>query len=216
MATTSTFKPAANTDNNTWGPDFYSGDINDYSNMGKPTAYEWHSSMRFPSVTVPAKAIITSAKITLNAYWSHSNTDVNVKIYGNDVDNAVAPTTFGEAQGLVLTTAYTLWSAIPAWTMGTNYDTPDLKTIIQEIIDRSGWASGQAIQIVIRNNSSSDLAGRQYSNFKKGADVCPILTITYYTQWSKKINSVSTPAKVYGVSNAAVTGVVYKINTVSR
>jgi GTPase SAR1 family protein len=98
----------------------------------------------------------------------------------------------------------------------TAYDSVDISTIIQEIVNRSGWASGQAMQFMIFDNGSTDNAGRLYYTYKQGIGSCPILTITYHTQWEHKINTVSTPAKVYGVTNASDNFKVNKVNTVGR
>ena len=48
------------------------------------------------------------------------------------------------------TATVTYWPASVAWVTGKNSDTPDIKTIIQEIIDLDGWVSGNAIQIAWR------------------------------------------------------------------
>ena len=32
------------------------------------------------------------------------------------------------------------WDALPAWSGGTWYDTADLATIVQQVVDRSGWS----------------------------------------------------------------------------
>ena len=69
-----------------------------------------------------------------------------VKIVGTDVDNVSTPSAASDGN----TSLHT--SAIVEWTNptihSTNYQTsPDIKTIIQEIVDRSGWSAGNAIMI---------------------------------------------------------------------
>jgi hypothetical protein len=211
-----TFKPTANGDNVTWNQlaQFYNNVENSW--IGKPaSASWWKSSLRFPSVTVPKNATIDTAKITFDAHANWTG-EVNAIIYGNDVDDAVAPTNLTEAGALVSTTASAAWSDIAEWVVDSDYDTPSLVTIVQEIVDRSGWASGQAMQFMIYDNGSAENAGRGYHNYKESADLCPILTITYHTQWVNKINTVSTPAKIYGVANASDNYKVNKVNTVGR
>lgn len=127
---------------------------------------------------VPKLATINAAKITFNAHANFAGT-VNATIYGNDIDDAVAPTNLTEAGNLVNTTASVAWTDIAEWTVGNNYDSVDISTIVQEIVNRSGWASGQAMQFMIFDNASADNAGRGYHNYKEGLDYCPILTITY-------------------------------------
>jgi hypothetical protein len=230
VATTKTYKPAADGDNGLWSDSGYfrplglPDDTQLYFGYGNPYTYynTYHAFFRFPSVDVPVGAVINSAKITLNAHASNSTDDCNIKIYGTDADNPAAPTNADECKALTLTTAYSLWSNIADIVADTNYDTPDITTVIQEIVNRSGWASGNALIVLFKDNGSVpgelayNQANRNAHTHKQGLDVCPILTITYHTQWGHKINTVSTPAKVYGVANASDNFKVNKINTVAR
>ena len=41
-----------------------------------------------------------------------------------------------------LTTASVAWSNMAAWTAGQWYNSPDISSIIQEIVNQGGWTSG--------------------------------------------------------------------------
>ena len=148
--------PAANADDCCWSANRFSSSQlyigrNNYSESN-------NAAFRFPNVTIPQGATIDSAVIALTASgYSGSNT-VNVLIHANDEDAAVAPTTKEAGAALVLTTANVAWAAIGVWQDKTQYDSPDIKTVIQEIVDREGWASGNALMVVLADNSST--AGR--------------------------------------------------------
>ena len=84
--------PLASADDYHWGgtsifdntePSMWFGD------NGEPP--DMNVGFRFPSVTIPQGAIIESAHLTLFAADYFAGT-LNVSIYGNNVDNAVAPT----------------------------------------------------------------------------------------------------------------------------
>jgi hypothetical protein len=158
-----TYYPAASGDDGYWDSNGFFGD-NDYLVIGKSTVSR-HSFVRFPSVTIPQGSIVSEAYIRFTAQDTDSSTVVNANIYFNNVDNAVAPTSIGEGDGLALTSAVA-WSAIAAWTNDTQYNTPELKTILQTVIDRGSWSSNNAIQIVIKNNGSSGSARRLPSSFE--------------------------------------------------
>lgn len=158
-----TYYPAASGDDGYWDSNDFFGD-NDYLVIGKSTVSR-HSFVRFPSVTIPQGSIISEAYIRFTAQDTDSSTVVNANIYFNNVDNAVAPTSIGEGDGLALTSAVA-WSAIAAWTNDTQYNTPELKTILQTVIDRGSWSSNNAIQIVIKDNGSSGSARRLPSSFE--------------------------------------------------
>ena len=105
---------------------------------------------RFQNVVVPQGATIDSAYIKLN--WEGGE-DVNFLIAAVDVDDFDVPTDNTYAAHGTETTATITWS-IPlegSQDSGKYYKTsPDIKTIIQEIVDRAGWSSGNAIGIIIR------------------------------------------------------------------
>lgn len=110
----------------------------------------YHAGARFPSVTIPNGATITNAYIIFTGYQNSEVNDPHLHIYGNAVDNSTAPTSVSQAEALALTSAMVEWYP-EYWNQNVLYYSPNLSTIIQEIVTRSGWSSGNALQIVIRN-----------------------------------------------------------------
>lgn len=109
------------------------------------------AQMRFLGVTVPQGATINSAYLTIVSSGADSTTTVNSKLRGAAVDNATMATTTGGGLGSFenppFTTAIVNWDGIATFTNGGTYTTPDISTIIQEIVNRVGWVSGNAIAI---------------------------------------------------------------------
>ena len=118
--------------------------------------------VRFPSINIPQGATITSAFVRFFCETSTSGVTCNLNCYFNDEDIAVAPTNISEFNTLSLTTAIA-WNNLEAWVNGTQYDTPSLVSILQDIIDRIGWSSDNAVQIIIKNNAGSNNAYRVVS-----------------------------------------------------
>ena len=113
------------------------------------TYYEYGGGMRFTNITIPQGATITEAYLTLRC----SNTGqgaTNSRISAEDVDDAPTfadnKTTF-DTRWAARTTARVDWDAIPDWTLNNDYNSPEIKTVIQEIVDRGGWSSGNDIVI---------------------------------------------------------------------
>ena len=161
-----TYYPAANSDDAyVTGASFYVED-NDFvfGNVGSAC----DGFVRFLNVTIPQGATITSAYVKFTCSISQSTTVCNLNCYFNDADNPSAPTDATEFNALDLTGAVA-WSAVAAWTDGTQYDTPELKTILQTIVDRGGWASGQAIIVVVKDNGSDGSARRYASQYDRDA-----------------------------------------------
>ena len=96
------------------------------------------AEMRFLNVTIPQGATITAAYIQITSSNTDSANTVNSRIYGTNLDNAAIDTTTGVGPGTFenppWTTAVVAWDAIPAWTNGSVNDSPDISTIIQEIV----------------------------------------------------------------------------------
>lgn len=143
--------------------------------------------MRFLNVTIPQGATITAATITGVSSDSDSANTVNSKLRGVDVDNAAISTTTGGGAGSFenppFTTAVVTWDAISAWTNGTSYSTPDISTIIQEIVNRSGWASGNAMVIswddLDKRSTQSGTTIRRWESYNNSPGNAPLLEVTY-------------------------------------
>ena len=100
----------------------------------------------------------------------------NLVIQGQAADNAAAFATGASPSSRPRTTASVNWSPVP-WTRGeagANQRTPDLKTVIQEIVSRPGWASGNALAMIITGT------GRRTAwAFNGGASLAPLLHVEY-------------------------------------
>ena len=152
-----------------------------YVNLGNDggTYYD-KMFIRFPGVTIPAGSSIFTATLTLTAYASLSAGPPSVSIYFNDVDDAVAPISKAELDGLAITTAVVAWD-VPSTTADSEYTTPDFSAVLQEVIDRAGWSANNSLTILYgtRNNEGGY---RSFSSYDRGVDLAPKLEITYVPQ----------------------------------
>jgi len=92
-------------------------------------------------------------------------------IYGEAADNAGTYNASNyNISSRPYTTASVTWSSIMAWYAGRIYKTPELKTVVGEILARSGWASGNAM--AFKFNVSQD--NSNYPNrFNTAYDTSP-------------------------------------------
>jgi len=156
------------------------------------SSYQWGSGMRFTNITITHGATIDSAYLTLRAYNSSSTTVCNTRISAEDVDNA--PTFADDADAFDArwanrTTARVDWDGIGAWTKDTDYDSPEIKTVIQEIVDRDGWASGNDIVIFWDDFDDRATTYRQTYSYDDSTSKAPQLVITYTAPprgWAQK------------------------------
>ncbi len=118
--------------------------------------------MRFAGVNVPKGATITAAHITFRAVPPdppNTNTGpTTLAVQAQAADNAP---TFASTRWNLSTRSRTAASVawVPAsWTSGLDYDTPDLKTVVQEVVNRAGWASGNSMVFVVTGTGSRSAA----------------------------------------------------------
>ena len=107
--------------------------------------------LRFTGLTIPAGATVTSAYIQFKAKTTTSEV-TNLSFQAQAADN---PPSFSGALHNVSTrartTAAVAWSPT-AWTVGTAgaaQRTPDLAPVLQEVVARSGWSSGNALALIV-------------------------------------------------------------------
>ena len=109
--------------------------------------------IRFPNITIAQGATVSDAELTV---WANANVSSNfdVKFWAHDVDNATAPADETELYGSssfsgALTTAYETTDPFNEGSLsaGDEITVEDLGPIIQEIVNRGSWASGNALII---------------------------------------------------------------------
>ncbi len=121
------------------------GDPTLYSGDWSSGDYDWASGFRFTGVTIPQGATITSAYLTLNSAGV-SGAIQQKFINGEAADNAATFSTAADYNGRTRTSASVSWTA-GAWTSGTWYNSTDITTVVQEIVNRAGWTSGNAMAL---------------------------------------------------------------------
>jgi len=120
---------------------------------------------RFDNVVIPPGVEITAAKITLTAYGNTAVDDVNVLIKCVEASDPIAPTNYSTWTALSWFSTSVAWNTVVAFVDGTQYDTPSLIAIFQEVVMGPFWASGDAIIVGFFNNSSDTNAFRNASAY---------------------------------------------------
>lgn len=104
------------------------------------------SGWRFTNAVIPDGATITNAVFSL--YEDAAGSDaMTVDVYAEDADNSDDFLSTASVVSRTLTTATYAWS-IPATSSAYN-STGSIASLIQEVIDRPGWSSGNAITIIV-------------------------------------------------------------------
>jgi hypothetical protein len=134
------------------------------------------------AVTIPQGATITSAKLQVySASHSGATGAYTARISIEDVDNASA---FDGTPNDIYGRSYYIttvdWS-IPAAGLdtGTWSDSPDIKDLIQHIVSKTGWSSGNYLSIGVWGVTSNGGCSEEIRDFNAGSSFAPKLEITY-------------------------------------
>lgn len=167
---------------------------------------EHTAAFRFTSVTVANAATINSAsfKLTAQATYDAGANVVSYLVSAEASDNAPAMVTTGAGELLTSTARPRTTAVSAAWnqtsvTADTEYSI-DVTSVIQEIVNRAGWVSGNAILITVDTNTTTTLGEWQdyYSydgsttkaakldiDYTAGgaASVVPVIVSQYRRRW---------------------------------
>ncbi|MGA8260304.1 MAG: hypothetical protein WB783_08855 [Arenicellales bacterium] len=135
-----------------------------------------NAGIRFPLVTIPQNAVILHAEVQFSETAEHTE-QTDLVLHGENVANAQ---TFSETgtnsvgtRFNNLTTATVPWSNVPALSNGQIVTTPNIRSIIQEVVNRSDWSLGNALAVMIESKDGH----RELSTIDGGTP--PILRIQY-------------------------------------
>jgi len=131
--------------------------------------------MRFILTSALTGATITSA--TLTGIFSEA-VGVEIDIVADDSSDPDAPTTFGELDGITPTTASVYWNPDPTGGGGSR-TSPDISTVIQELVDSYTMANGDAIVIVLDPTAYTNTTVNEIAAYDHASLDPPLLTIVY-------------------------------------
>ncbi len=153
-----------------------------YNRIGQSSSIgPYTAGLRFNSISIPTGSTIDSAAIALNSRDTETGIPLNVMFRTEISENPATFSTYSDFASRTKSTSFVEWNNVPAFTTNTIYNTPDLSSIIQEVIDSSYWDEGDSIVIFIEDNGSAPGARRNIKSydFTYEADPEPILTINY-------------------------------------
>ena len=135
--------------------------------------------LRFPGIGVPQGATIVDAYVQFQVDEVNSGATA-LTIRGQDADNAVTFTTVSNSIASRPTTGASVGWSPPAWTSvgaaGADQRTPNLAAVIQEIVNRGGWSSGNALALIITGTGE-----RTAESFDGSPGGAPLLHVEYTT-----------------------------------
>ncbi len=142
------------------------------------------AGMRFGGINVPAGSVIVRASLKICANPNGLDADVDGLIKGEAADNAQSfGTNTRVIAQLATTTAAKAWKWIgpdnDPWTANTWYESPDISAVVQEIVNRPGWASGNGMAIIYTYNQQTFGDERRFWSYDGDPTKAAKLSITY-------------------------------------
>ncbi len=171
--------------------------------------------IRFAGVDIPPGASIVRAYVQFTADEKQSGLTALV-IQAEAADNAAGFTTAtGNVSSRARTSAAVAWPAIPPWTAvgesGPQQRTPDIAPVIQEVVNRGGWARGNALVVIVSGSGR-----RTAESFDGDKGRAPLLHVDYTSAPDPSGGSPACPEgdrvavdgafKVPGLRNVELTG----------
>lgn len=162
--------------------------------------------MRFTDVDVPAGAVIVGASVQFTTDEVSSGPS-SLLIHGQaSPDPATFANTNGNVTSRPRTSASVEWSP-PAWSAvgaaGADQMTPDLTTVVQEVVDQPGWSAGNALAIIVSGSGT-----RVAESYNGSSTQAPLLELSYVIDTGPAPPSAEDDNAVTAVDEAVVIDVV--------
>ena len=135
----------------------------------------YYTGTRFLDVHIPSYAIVNN--ITLTFVIKTNRTDAtDIVIYG---EKALSPATFtttsSDISNRTKTTASVTWSSVPSPGNGMPIISPNLSSIVEEIIAQPGWVTNSPMVFILEAGTGR----REVNSFESSVNDAPTLFIDY-------------------------------------
>ncbi|WP_405207564.1 T9SS type A sorting domain-containing protein [Aquimarina sp. LLG6339-5] len=152
-----------------------------YSNAGNQII-----GLRFQSLALPKNATITNAYIQFTADESNSaNAELEIALHDSSNSSAFSTSDYSVSNRSVFSNKV-IWNP-NSWSSGQNGSgqrTPELKNMVQLMVNKSNWVSGNNASFIIRGKGvslTSTSAKRVADSYEGGSDKAARLVVAYTT-----------------------------------
>ncbi len=139
-------------------------------------------ALRFKDVKIPNGAIVQAANLQFEIDEIKSSSAITLNIAAQAHDDAPPLTvTDNDISSRAKTAASISWPISVTPSVNQKLDSPDIKTVVQEIVSRAGWASGNDLVIIIDKQSGSGI--RVVESYDGEPSAAAKLTVT--VKWNQ-------------------------------
>ena len=146
--------------------------------------------VRFPNLNIPQGVTITNAYIEFTPRDDGQTINTGnptITIRAQNADNAATfSTTTNDVSSRAATAASVSWS--PAnWVLGTPAQTSNISSVVQAVVNRAGWASGNSMAFVMSGAAANNFR-RAWAFDGTSLDEAPRLVVQYTGACSYTVN----------------------------
>lgn len=163
-----------------------------------------YMGLRFTNVAVPPGSYIHQARVAfiVDAVGSCCNESFDITVKMQKTPNA--PSFDNSTIGLLddmftsgATTASKTYTPELDVSVGDDASTPDLSDLVQEVVDQTGWASGNAMVVLFGDSTgSTEAQSREYESYNGDSSSAPSLVIEYCALAAPTCDDGSAPTVV--------------------
>ena len=147
---------------------------NGYQNTGTELTFKDTSNdyvgLRFSNINLPQGAVILDAHLEFTAYQNGTGSQASMLIQGVNQND---PNDFSPYTRYMLRdkpkTVSVQWNSISPWYYKGLYQSPPVTSIVQQIVNRSGWQPNNEMMFVLSNFGTSKRGGYTYQGKPSGA-----------------------------------------------
>ena len=162
---------------------------------GVPTGASW-VGLRFPNLQIPQGATITDARLAFTSPGDYDS-NTNLTITAENTEDAQSfDTNFNSISSRQRTNTSVAWNNVSDWADESTYESPNLSTLVQQIVNKTNWCGGNAMALMLTGTGQ-----RLASAFDSGSADGPSLRIEYQLKDIPESGGCSTTTVISKVSD---------------
>ena len=164
-----------------WGASFNASGNSLYMGGQHLTGDDSRVALRFSGVTVPQGATVQAARLLLRSRSTGTHTnDADVAVSAEAADNAARITSHADYLARARTTSSVAWPIRTTWAWLTEKTSPDIASVVDQVVNRPGWQTGNSLQVFVDNAGSPAGAWREGAAWDySSGNYAPQLEVTY-------------------------------------
>lgn len=136
-----------------------------------------YAGLNFGGINIPQGATIISARLEV-ASTSSQWIGLNVRMMAENVGNSALFSTTSRPSQRTVTTQEVLHTSNNLWAANTYYTLDEMAAVVQAVISRTDWQSGNRLSLILRGNGQT-WSRKFFHSYDGNPTLAPRLVIVY-------------------------------------